>query len=103
MLQNTHQLGLRGLNSPIDISTFDIEPRLVVLVISEQLIPVLSVQLLAQDIMHLFAVGSQLPNRMLSIGILGRTIILVRVDWVTRSMPEQLVDHDQLRLLAHNA
>jgi hypothetical protein len=53
--------------------------------------------------MHLFAVGSQLPNRMLSIGILGRAIILVRVDWVTRSMSEQLVDHDQLRLLAHNA
>jgi hypothetical protein len=103
MLQNPHQLGLRGLNSPIDISTFDIKPRLVVLVISEQLIPVLSVQLLAQDIMHLFAVGSQLPNRMLSIGILGRAIILVRVDWVTRSMSEQLVDHDQLRLLAHNA
>jgi hypothetical protein len=53
--------------------------------------------------MHLFAIGRQLPKRMLSIGILSRAIILVRVDWVPRSMPEQLIDHNQLRLLAHNA
>ncbi len=103
MLQHTHQLRLRRLNSPINISTLNIKPRLIVLVISEQMIPVLSVQLLAEDIMHLFAISSQLPNRMFGVGILGRAIILVRVDWVTRSMPEQLVDHDQLRLLAHYA
>jgi hypothetical protein len=102
LLQNAHQLRLGRLNGPIDISTLDIKPRLVVLVITEQLTPVLAVQLLAQDIMHLFAISRQLSKRMLSIGILGRAIILVRVDWVARSMPEQLVDHNQLRLLAQN-
>ena len=100
LLKNSHQLRLSGLNGSVDISTFDIESGLIVGIVVEKLGPVLFVELLSENVMHFFAIGSQFSKRVFSVCIICWAIVFFEVDWVARSMPKQLIDHDQLGLFA---
>lgn len=70
MLKNSHQLRLSGLNGSVDISTFDIESGLIVGIVVEKLGPVLFVELLSENVMHFFAIGSQFSKRVFSVCII---------------------------------
>lgn len=88
LLKNPHELRLSGFDGSVDIGTFDIESGLIVLIVVEKFAPVLLIQLLSKNVVHLFTICCQLSIRILSISILCRAIICMGVNWVARSMPE---------------
>ena len=94
-----------ALDGSVNIGAFDIKFGLVVSVgkggIGEELVPILFVQVLAEDVVHALALLCQLAQRSDPIDELG-PIERERIDGVPVTVPEDLLHVDQLGLLREN-
>ena len=98
-------MGLCALDGSVDVGAFDIKFGLVVGVgkggIGEEFVPVLSVQILAEDVVHALALFGQLAQRSDRIDEVG-PIEGEGVDGVPVAVSEDLLHVDQFGLLREN-